>query len=242
MPVQRKLTTVTTFAVFVTFSTAAVTGGAIANQTSLQLAMHDMMPMQQQMQSGRSGGSMGSGMMNDNMSRMQQPAQSGQTGGGTKSDNDMRMDPQGSGQMGGMMNGRMMRMMNEHMNMMRGGTRGDMPGMARGSAVVDMTERLDGRLAFLRAELKITDAQAPAWTAFADALQTARKHLLEARQQLNQMYSTSADHLEKYEQHLAARLEALKLARSAFAKLQASLDDIQKRTADELVAHFIATF
>lgn len=242
MPVQRNLPTITVLAVFATVLTAAVTGGAIADQTSLRLAMHDMMPMQQQLQSGRSGGSMGGGMMNDNTSRMQQPAQSGQPSGGTRSDNDMRLDPQGSGQMGGMMNDGMMRMMNEHMNMMRGGMRGDVPGMARGPAMVDMTERLDGRLAFLRAELKITDAQAPAWNAFADALQTTRKHLLEARQQLNQMYSTSTDHLEKYEQHLAARLEALKLARSAFARLHASLDDIQKRTADELVAHFIATF
>jgi chromosome segregation ATPase len=114
--------------------------------------------------------------------------------------------------------------------------------MAMGPGMVDMTERFDGRLAFLRSELRITDAQATTWDAFADALRTSRKHLLEARQQLGQAYSSSTDRLEKYEQHLSARLEALKLARASFAKLHGSLDETQKRTADELVAPFIATF
>lgn len=42
--------------------------------------------------------------------------------------------------------------------------------------------------------------------------------------------------------HLSARLEALKSARTAFAKLHGTLDETQKRTADELVAPFVATF
>ncbi len=33
-----------------------------------------------------------------------------------------------------------------------------------------IAERLDGRLAFLKAELKITDAQTPAWNKLADAI------------------------------------------------------------------------
>ncbi|MBX9933570.1 MAG: Spy/CpxP family protein refolding chaperone [Methylobacterium sp.] len=261
----------------------------------LRYAMHDMMPMQSQ---GGSGGSMGGGMMGDNMMRMQQPNQpgqmsgmggmqsqggmgqggsSGQMGGmsqqgqggsmgGMRMDDNMRMQQgsgqmgagmqsqggmgqggamgQGgmSGQMGGMMNDNMMRMMNDHMRMMGGGMGGGTPGMAMGPAMVDMTERLEGRLAFLRAELRITDTQAPLWNAFADALRTSRKHLLEARQQMGQAYSSASDRLERYEQHLSARLEALKSARTAFAKLHGSLDETQKRTADELVAPFIATF
>ena len=76
----------------------------------------------------------------------------------------------------------------------------------------------------------------------APALRTSRKHLLEARQQMGQAYSSAPDRLERYEQHLSARLEALKSARTAFAKLHGSLDETQKRTADELVAPFIATF
>ena len=216
----------------------------------------------------QSQGGMGQGGSSGQMGGMSQQGQSGSMGGGMKMDDNMRMQPQGqsgpigggmqsqggmgqggsmgqggmSGQTGGMMNDNMMRMMNDHMRMMGGGMGGGTPGMAMGPAMVDMTERLEGRLAFLRAELRITDAQAPAWSAFADALRTSRKHLLEARQQMGQAYSSAPDRLERYEQHLSARLEALKSARTAFAKLHGSLDETQKRTADELVAPFIATF
>ena len=39
-----------------------------------------------------------------------------------------------------------------------------------------MIDRIEGRIAFLRAELKIAEAQSQAWTAFADALRAnARK-------------------------------------------------------------------
>lgn len=272
---------------------AVVPSASVANDELLRLAMHDMMPMQSQGQSGGSGGSMGDGKMNDNMMRTQQPNPSGQTGGtggkqsqgsmgqggssgqtgsmqpqgqsdsmssGAPMDDNMRMQ-QGSGQMGrgmqsqgamgqggmsgqagGTTNDNMMRMMNDHMRMMSDGMRGGMPGMAMGPGMVDMTDRLDGRLAFLRAELRITDAQSSVWNTFAAGLRSSRNHLLEARQQLNQPYAKPADRLEQYERHLAARLEALKSARAAFTQLYASLDDVQKRTADELVVPFIATF
>src|SRR5262245_38756859 len=41
--------------------------------------------------------------------------------------------------------------------------------MGPGMAIID---RVEGRIAFLRAELKITEAQASAWDAFAAALRT----------------------------------------------------------------------
>lgn len=273
-------TSVLTLAAVVSFLFA--TPPATADERPLHLAMHDMMPMQSNGQSGGSGGSMGGGgmKMDDNMMGMQQnpsqaggmggmqskgsmgqggatgqmggtsqQGQGGSMGGGMQSQGGMgrggSMGQGGmSGQMGGMTNDNMMRMMSDHMRMMGDGMRmrGGMPGMAMGPGMVDMTERFDGRLAFLRTELRITDAQATTWDAFADALRTSRKHLLEARQQLSQAYSSSTDRLEKYEQHLSARLEALKSARTSFAKLHGSLDEAQKRTADELVAPFIATF
>jgi hypothetical protein len=42
--------------------------------------------------------------------------------------------------------------------------------MSPGMMGMGMIERVEGRIAFLRAELKITDAQTNAWNAFADAL------------------------------------------------------------------------
>lgn len=190
------------------------------------------------------GGMMGGGMMRDN--RMQsgpmggmQMQSPGQTGGMGTPQSGMQMqspDQMGMGGQMGMM-GEHMRMMNEQMRM-----RGMMSGMTMGPSMVDLTDRIEGRIAFLRAELRVTDTQAPAWNTFADAVRSSRKHLMEARQVLNQPYATPADRLEQYERHLSARLEALKSARAAFAQLYATLDEGQKRTADELVLPFIATF
>lgn len=93
-------TSVLTLAAVVSFLFA--TPPATADERPLHLAMHDMMPMQSNGQSGGSGGSMGGGgmKMDDNMMGMQQnPSQAGGMGG---------MQPKGSmgqggatGQMGG---------------------------------------------------------------------------------------------------------------------------------------------
>ncbi|MBJ6126829.1 Spy/CpxP family protein refolding chaperone [Microvirga splendida] len=188
------------------------------------------------MPQGGSGQGGGTGMMDDNMMRMQQ----GQTGmapmgqGGMMMDNMRRMQPNQQGGMG-MMNNDPMRMPPAPM----GGT---MPGMTAGGA--DMTDRIEGRIAFLKAELKITDAQAPAWNQFAEALRSSRQHLIEARQLLAAPAAdaTAATRLEQYERHLGARLEALKAARSSFAQLHAGLDEHQKHVAEELVVPLLATF
>jgi hypothetical protein len=188
------------------------------------------------MPQGGSGQGGGAGMMDNNMMRMQQ----GQTGmapmgqGGMMMDNMRRMQPNQQGGMG-MMNNDAMRMPPAPM----GGT---MPGMTAGGA--DMTDRIEGRIAFLKAELKITDAQAPAWNQFAEALRSSRQHLIEARQLLAAPAAdaTATVRLEQYERHLGARLEALKAARSSFAQLYAGLDEHQKHVAEELVVPLLAAF
>jgi len=114
------------------------------------------------------------------------------------------------------------------------------PGM--GSNGVDMMDRIDGRIAFLRTELRITDAQSGAWNQFADALRSSRQHLLDARQQLAAPASSPTARLDQYERHLTARLEAIRAARTAFSTLYAALDEHQKHAADELVVPFLATF
>jgi hypothetical protein len=172
------------------------------------------------------------GMMMDDKMRMQQ-GQPGQAGG-AQSQGSMGQSPMGQG--GPMMMDNMMRMMNDNMRMR------SMPGMTMGTGTVDLTDRIEGRIAFLRAELRITDPQSQTWSSFADAVRSSRQHLIAARQLLNQPYASSADRLDRYERHLTERLAALKSARAAFAKLDAMLDDGQKRSANELVVPFIATF
>ena len=79
--------------------------------------------------------------------------------------------PSGAMPMMNMMSG--MPMM--HMGMMR------MMGMMGPGSGMSTIDYVEGRIAFLRAELKITDAQMSAWNAFADALRTNAKKLGEVR-------------------------------------------------------------
>lgn len=221
------------------------TGGGMSTGQGSQGQMGGSGGTQSQGSMGQGGSQMGrGGMMMDDRMRMQQ-GQSGQGGG---------MQPQGSGQgsmgqggamgQGGMSGqGGMAAMMDNMMRMMSGNMRmGTMPGTVTGWGTLDFTDRIEGRIAFIRAELHITDAQGQTWNAFADAVRSSRQHLIEARQLLNQPYASSAERLERYERHLTERLDALKNARAAFSRLYAMLDDGQKRTADELVVPFIATF
>jgi len=55
------------------------------------------------------------------------------------------------------------------------------PGMMHGNmgdmGMMHGTQHIEGRLAFLKTELKITDAQAPQWNAYADALRANAKRM-----------------------------------------------------------------
>lgn len=104
--------------------------------------------------------------------------------------------------------------------------------------------RLEGRIAFLRTELHITDAQAAAWDAFANSLRSGREHLDAARAAL-QEGTTAVDpmaQLESFERHLRERAEAMHMTRMAFSTLYAQLDDAQKRVAASTMLPFIGTF
>jgi hypothetical protein len=112
------------------------------------------------------------------------------------------------------------------------------PGMQPGAGMSGTVDRVEGRLAFVRAELKISEAQAPAWNAFAAALRANAAKLNEvlakARQAAGQPPSLS-QRLERQEQLLAARLDGVRAVRTAFAGLLQVLTDEQKKTAEEIV-------
>jgi hypothetical protein len=135
------------------------------------------------------------------------------------------------GMMGG--DGGNMPMMNmmQLMEMMHAGA--GMGGMA-------MIDHVEGRIAFLRAELKITDAQTSTWNAFADALRANAKSLGEVRasimSQQGAASQTLIDRLSVQEKWLAARLEGTRAIKSALINLIGSLSDEQKKATDELLA------
>lgn len=137
---------------------------------------------------------------------------------------------------------RMMRMMHGQMDpSSKAGMAPNAEVTASGPA--DVTERLEGRIAFLKAELQITDKQSADWNLLADALRSSRQHLLDARKLLvvDDKISGSV-RIEHYERHLAERLEAIKAARTAFNRLYGNLSDDQKKTADAILLPLIATF
>lgn len=127
--------------------------------------------------------------------------------------------------MGGMP---MMPMMGQ-MQMM--GSGGGMGGMAT-------IDRVEGRIAFLKAELKITEAQSSVWNAFAETLRSNTRTLGELRAAMMQMAAspTLADRLEWQDKWLTARAENTKAIRAAFSELSGKLTDDQKRTADQILA------
>jgi len=129
----------------------------------------------------------------------------------------------GAGMMGGDM-GRMMAMM--HGGMMQGGMMGGMP-----------LKHVEGRLAFLKAELKITPAQEPQWTKFADTVRGTVKSEQGAMpmKQSGAQPSTAPDLLGRYEKALTSRLETVRALKGAFEPLYNSLSDEQKKAADELL-------
>ena len=114
------------------------------------------------------------------------------------------------------------------------------PGMGMGGmATID---RVEGRIAFLRAELKITEAQVTAWNGFADALRANAKNLGEVRGSMmaqpaagQQQAPTLAGRLDVQERWLLARLEGTRAIKAAFTPLYSTFSDDQKKAADELL-------
>jgi hypothetical protein len=101
-----------------------------------------------------------------------------------------------------------------------------------------MLERVEGRLAFMKAELKITDAQATAWNGFADAVRAAAKQHNERMKSIlagDDRSKPLPDRVDAQEQFMSARLEQLRLIKSSLKNLYATLSDDQKKEADEMV-------
>lgn len=118
------------------------------------------------------------------------------------------------------------------------GMRGPMMGFGPDA----MIDRIDGRLAFMKTELKITEAQDAAWNALAETVRTtAQAHNDMMRSAMQEMHDGDffdkplPERLQFQETHMEARLEQIKAVREAVDKLYAVLDDTQKKAADDIV-------
>lgn len=99
---------------------------------------------------------------------------------------------------------------------------------------------VEGRIAFLKTELKITDAQLPLWNAVAGALRDDAKSMatMPGGMMMGSMGKTATlpERLAAREKAIAARLDSARKLTAAVASLSAALTDEQKKVADELTA------
>lgn len=101
-----------------------------------------------------------------------------------------------------------------------------------------MLDRVEGRLAFLKAELKITEAQSPAWNKVASAIRdsaNSRNERMKAIWSDEDKAKSLLERLELHEQFMTVRLDEIKQLKAAWNDLYSQLSDDQKKEADGVV-------
>jgi hypothetical protein len=110
------------------------------------------------------------------------------------------------------------------------------PGMMAGRQA-RMAALVDGRLAYLKGELNVTDAQSEPWNGYAnavkgrvDVMQGMRQAMTDAMQKGN-----ATARMDARIKSLEAMVESMKATKPATEKLYAVLTDEQKKVADQLI-------
>jgi len=96
---------------------------------------------------------------------------------------------------------------------------------------------IEGRIAFLRAELKITDGQQALWERVAAAMRDGARQMDQVAQQnraARDKPQSAADRADQRARFTEASAASAKAFAAAFRPLYDSLTDDQKKTADEL--------
>jgi len=125
--------------------------------------------------------------------------------------------------------------------------------MGQGSMpMMGMGRHVEGQLAFLKTELKITPAQESLWNGFAEAVRTTNQKMGDmmpccggpqvgmmqgggTMMQQGAVMPSLPDRLERQEKMLSARLDALRSVKGPLASLYAAFSDEQKQAADQLI-------
>lgn len=98
--------------------------------------------------------------------------------------------------------------------------------------------RIEGRIAFLRTELQITQAQTPLWDAVANALRENDRTMRDAFAQrpARDAAATVLDRLERRQKFAELQAASAAKLRNAVAPLYAAMSDDQKKNADQLLS------
>jgi predicted lipid-binding transport protein (Tim44 family) len=118
------------------------------------------------------------------------------------------------------------------------------PGMSGMMQMMHGGAHIEGRLAFIKAELKITAEQEKAWSDFASALRQVAARSGSGHGAMRGISgeagsATPPQMLEQYEKHLTERLEAVRTVRTAVTPFYAVLSDEQKKTFAQLHPMFV---
>lgn len=112
-------------------------------------------------------------------------------------------------------------------------------GMMRGSAMGPgrMNSMVEGRLAFLKAELQINDAQEGVWNEYSDAIRKRMAVMLDMHTQMTEKMQdgNAITRMDAHINGMQAMVDALKAVRPATEKLYNALDNEQKKAADHLI-------
>ena len=97
----------------------------------------------------------------------------------------------------------------------------------------------EGRLAFLKAELKITDAQMPQWERFASAYRAVGKAMTDSHGATTHhgMDARLPEILDREEKKLSGHLDAIRTLRQGLLPLYGVLGEEQKKLADGFLHH-----
>lgn len=113
-----------------------------------------------------------------------------------------------------------------------GGARGEHSTGMKGMMAAD-AGHVEGRIAFLKTELKITDAQLPLWNAVAGAMRDQAKSMATMS---GETTATLPERIAALDDVMTARLNAVHKLKTAVPPLYAALTDEQKKVANELTA------
>lgn len=126
---------------------------------------------------------------------------------------------------------------------MMGGTSGGMVcPMMGGQGLGNMVSHMDGHIAFLKAELKITPAQDGDWKAFVDALRISATNMAGMQGMMSAAPPSSSvvQSFEQKERLLTTRLENTRRLHAAWSRLDATLSAEQHQAAQQvLVPHLM---
>ena len=96
---------------------------------------------------------------------------------------------------------------------------------------------VEGRIAFLKTELKITEAQLPQWNEFAEALRANAHRMTGMHGMMSQSGAamSAPERVDRMETMLTDMLESVRTTKAALTPLYAVLTDEQKKLADDLI-------